>query len=114
MIDVKAIGHATFETPDIGRMAAYYTDVVGLHPEYRDETRAIFVTGLGRETLVLDKGDVARCSRIALQVAPDTDLGAVARDLSERESIRSERRSGITPGIVDALVFNDPDRKSVV
>ena len=108
MIDVKAIGHATFETPDIARMVDYYTHVLGLHPEYRDANRAVFVTEIGRETLVLEKGEAARCTRIALQAAPGTDLGAVARDLSERENIRAERRSGITPGITDALVFKDP------
>ena len=30
MINVKRIGHATFETPDLDRQIAYYTDVVGL------------------------------------------------------------------------------------
>lgn len=108
MIDVKAIGHATFETPDVARMADYYTGVLGLHEAYRDAGRAVFVSRIGRETLALEKGDAARCTRIALQVAPGTDLAAIARDLSARESIRSERRSGITPGIPDALVFKDP------
>ncbi len=108
MIDAKAIGHATFETPDIARAVDYYTGLLGLHLEHRDAKRAVFVSQLGRETLVLESGPASRCTRIALQVAPGSDLGDIARKLSERESISSERRSGITPGIADALVFTDP------
>lgn len=108
MIDVKAIGHATFETMDLERMADYYVQVLGLSPSYRDRRRAVFATGQGRETLVVEQGPAARCTRIALQVAPQTDLTHVARLLSDREGIRSELRSGITPGIDQALVFADP------
>src|SRR5688500_9598460 len=40
MIDVKRIGHATFETPDIDRQIDYFTQVVGLVLAERQNGRA--------------------------------------------------------------------------
>jgi catechol 2,3-dioxygenase-like lactoylglutathione lyase family enzyme len=40
MINVKRIGHATFETPDIDRQVDYYRSVVGLVPVGREANRA--------------------------------------------------------------------------
>ena len=108
MIGVKSIGHVTFETPDIERMVEYYTQVLGLHVSYRDAARTMLISHMGRETLVLEHGSVPRCTRLALIVEPDTDLGDAAKMLNVRESIRSERYGDITPGIADALVFQDP------
>jgi catechol-2,3-dioxygenase len=108
MIDVRAIGHATFETPDVGRMVDYYTGILGLHVADRTSNRAVLTTHVGREAVVLEKADAARCTSISLHIAPGTDLAATARALSEKEGIRAERRSGITPGISDALTFSDP------
>lgn len=108
MIDVKALGHATLETPDVERMVDYYTQTLGLHVAYRDATRTVLISYLGRESIVLEQGSIPRCTRIGLQVAPGTDLGDTAKMLSTRENIRTERRSGITPGIDYALVFTDP------
>jgi catechol-2,3-dioxygenase len=108
MIDVKAIGHVTFETPDIERMVAYYTEVLGLHVAYFDANRVILASHLGQESVALEKGSAPRCTRISLHIAPGTDLAAVAKLLQDREGIVSQRRSGITPGIADALVFSDP------
>jgi catechol-2,3-dioxygenase len=59
------------------------------------------------------RGDRARAWRAAgwraarLQVAPGSDLGELAARLS-KAGIKSERRSGITPGIAQAIVFTDP------
>ena len=108
MIDVRAIAHATLETSDIERSVEYYTQVLGLHVSYRDSHRTILVTHVGRETLVLENGSAARLTRLALQVAPGTDLGDVGKMLYAREGIRTELYADITPGISQALVFQDP------
>ena len=44
--------------------------------------------------------------RLAFQVAPGSDLGYPSARLS-KAGIKSERRSGITPGIAQAIVFTD-------
>ena len=108
MIDVRAIGHATFETPDVDAQVEYYTQILGLHVEHRDQTHAVLVTQTGRQAVVLEKGTAARCTRIALQVGAGTSLAEVAATLQSKENIRSERRSDATPGIAETLLFQDP------
>ena len=109
MIDARAIGHATFETPDIERAIEYYTQILGLHVADRGPKRAVLVTHIGREAVVLEAAGAARCASISLQVAPGTELGDVAKVLSASEGIASERRSGVTPGIAEVLSFTDPN-----
>ena len=113
MIDVRAIGHATFETPEFDRQVEYYTQILGLHVEHRDATRAVLVTQTGRQAVVLAKGSAARCTGIALQVAPGTALADVAAKLQAKEGIKSERRSDAAPGIAEILRFTDPIGTSV-
>ena len=108
MIDVRAIGYATFETPDVERQVEYYTQVLGLHIEHRDANHAVLVTQTGRQAVVLDKGSVARCTKIALQVAPGTAFADVASRLQASEGIQSERRSDASPGIAETLQLVDP------
>src|SRR5205807_1197519 len=50
--------------------------------------------------------------RLAFQVAPGSDLGDLSARLS-KTGIKSERRSSITPGIAQAVVFTDPKGTSV-
>ena len=107
MIAVRRLGHATLTTPDIERQIAYYTEVVGLVPIARGVNRAVLATRQGLEAIALEPGPPNALSRLALQVAPGSDLDALARALSE-EGIATERRSDISPGITDALVFTDP------
>jgi catechol 2,3-dioxygenase-like lactoylglutathione lyase family enzyme len=106
MIEVCRLGHATLTTPDIGRQVAYYTEVVGLAVVDQDANRAVLASSQGLEAIALEPGAPNALSRLAFQVAPGSDLAALARLLSEH-GIASERRSGITPGIAEAIVFKD-------
>ena len=72
------MGHATFETPDVQRQAAYYSEVMGLQVQ-RDGDRAILSTGLGEEAVVFKPGSAARLTNIALQIAPDVEFRTLAR-----------------------------------
>ena len=107
MIQIRRLGHATLTTPDIERQIAYYTDVVGLVLIERGKDRAFFACKLGLEAITLEPGEGNKLTRIAFQVAPDTDLADVARSLAN-DGVRTERRSGISPGVAEALVFTDP------
>lgn len=107
MIKVRRLGHATLTTPDIERQLAYYLDIVGLSLVERGKDRAFLATKLGLEAIALEPGTGNALSRLALQVAPDTDLGEVERGLGD-DGVKCERRSGISPGIAEAVVFTDP------
>jgi catechol 2,3-dioxygenase-like lactoylglutathione lyase family enzyme len=68
----------------------------------------ILATHLGSEVLVLQHGPVQRCTALSLHVNAATDLKTAAEILGEKD-IKTERRSGVTPRMADALVFNDPN-----
>jgi catechol-2,3-dioxygenase len=107
MIQVRRLGHATLTTPDLDRQIAYYTEVVGLALTGRDERRAFLATKHGLEAIVLERGAPNALSALAFQVAPGSDLAAVARALGE-EGIKTERRHEVSPGVADAVIFTDP------
>ena len=107
MISVRRLGHATLTTPDLARQIAYYTEVVGLTLLERDDKRAILASKQGLEAIALEPGPPNALARLAFQVAPGSDPGELGHALA-KHGVRSERRSGISPGIADALVFKDP------
>ena len=106
MIKARRIGHATFETPDLERMIDYYTRVIGLVLAERQKDRAFLTSRTGLLVIQLNKGDAARCSMVSFEVAPDSDFGAMARDLA-KNNIRSETRNDSIPGIGPVITFKD-------
>ena len=112
MIKAKRLGHATLSTPDLSRMIDYYTQVIGLSLIERDKDRAFLASKEGLEAICLERGDDAELKRIAFQVAPDSDLGALASKVSDA-GLKTERRKGITPGVEDAFTFTDPKGTAV-
>ena len=107
MIDVKRIGHATFETPDIDRQIDYFTGIAGLVLAERQNGRAFLATKVGDLVVQLEKGDVSRCARIAFQVAPGTEFNDIRRGV-EVEGVRCEARNDTSPGIPKVVAFQDP------
>ncbi len=106
MIQVRRLGHATFSTPDLDGQVAYYSGVLGLQLIERDKDRAFLACRTGLEAIGLERGTEVALKRLAFQVAPGSDFPALARALSDL-GIKSERRSGISPGVADALVLTD-------
>ena len=107
MIDTRRLGHATFSTPELNQQVDYYTHVLGLSVVERTPTRCVLATKVGHECIVLEAGDIAFHTGIALQVAPGTDLGELSKMLT-KEGVANERRTDITPGVKEALAFRDP------
>src|SRR5258708_7813761 len=107
MLQVKRIGHATLTTPDLERQLDYYTRVIGFSLVAKEKNRAILASKVGQEVIVLEHGDRPAGVRLAFQVAPGSDLSELSARLS-KAGIKSERRSSITPGIAQAIVFTDP------
>jgi catechol 2,3-dioxygenase-like lactoylglutathione lyase family enzyme len=107
MIQVKRLAHATITTADMERSLDYYLRVVGLSLVTRDKDRAVLATKVGHEAIVLENGPQGGLlPRLSFQIKPGTDLGELAAKL-QQEGVKAERRSGITPGVKDALCFND-------
>ncbi len=107
MIVARRLAHARFETPDLERSIAYYTETNGLVLVARNKDEAFLATRLGRLAVVLKSGKTAHCTGLAFEVAPDTDFEASIRALAKR-GIGSEQRNDPAPGIAKALVFADP------
>ncbi len=106
MIKPRRIGHATFETPDLPRLVDYYTEVMGLVLAETDKDRAFLTTKVGQLAIQINKGDAERCTTLSFEVAPDSDFGALAREL-EKDGVKSELRNNSVPGIGPVLTFKD-------
>ena len=106
MIKPRRIGHATFETPDLEKAIAYYGEFMGLIVAEREKERAFLATKIGQLVIQLDKADRAHCIKLSFEVAPDSDFGELARELS-RDGVRSELRNDSVPGMGQVLSFKD-------
>ncbi|HTK12726.1 MAG TPA: VOC family protein [Xanthobacteraceae bacterium] len=107
MIKINRIAHATFETPDIEKTLAHYTDVVGLVVAQRDKNEAFLASKLGQLVLHLKKGAAANCTQLAFEVAPDASFKDMAAAL-KADGVASEERNDAIPGVGKTLSFLDP------
>lgn len=107
MIQVKRISHATLETADLERQIDYFTNVVGLVLNSRENGRAYLATKVGDLAVQLEKGDAPRCARLAFQVDPETEFDDIRKGL-EAEGVRCETRNDATPGVSKLVSFEDP------
>jgi len=107
MIKVKRLGHATLSTPDIDQQADYYSQVLGLSVIERGKDRAFLATKQGLEAIELVNGKPGQLKRLSFQIAPGSDLGDVVKQL-QKDGIKCERRKGVSPGVAEAVTFEDP------
>jgi catechol 2,3-dioxygenase-like lactoylglutathione lyase family enzyme len=107
MIGVKKISHATYETPDLDRQIEYYTDVIGLTLTAREKDGAFLASTLDHHSVVLRKGDHARCVQIGFQIGLDDDLGAFDKQVAAH-GIKTQRKADPEPSIGEMVTFEDP------
>jgi hypothetical protein len=72
-------------------MVDYFTRIVGLSLLARDKDRAILATKSGLEAIALERGEAGEAPRLSFQIAPGSDLSAVAARLTQA-GIESETR----------------------
>jgi catechol 2,3-dioxygenase-like lactoylglutathione lyase family enzyme len=106
MINIRRISHATFETPDLEAQIEHYTKVTGLVVAAREKDRALLSCRVGQLVLQLVKGERARCAKLAFQVAPGSDFGAIAKWLTT-QGVKSDIQSDDIPGMSKSLAFED-------
>ena len=107
MIKPSRVGHATFETPDLDKALAYYTEVNGLKLVSREKGRAYLASKTGLLTLALEAGREEDLKRISFEVSPKADFSDLAKTLAA-DGVKSEVRSDSVPGIGKVLAFADP------
>src|SRR6185312_8123641 len=107
MIKVRRIGHATFETPDLEKQLDYYTQFIGLALVGREKDRAFLAARAGALAIELKRAPVARCAKLAFEVAQDEDFADMAKRLAA-EGIKSDMKSDAIPGTPKVLAFEDP------
>jgi catechol 2,3-dioxygenase-like lactoylglutathione lyase family enzyme len=107
MPGVTQIGYATFETPDLGRAIAYYTQYLGLTEVQRDGKTAHLACPSDFTSVVLKEGSAAAVTRLGLQLAPDADLEAFAAGL-KAQGITVRRQTDAAPDAPVILTITDP------
>ena len=112
MIEVRRLGHARFETPDLEKAIAYYTQTNGLILAAHENNRAFLATKLGQLVVRLDLGSAARCTGLSFEVAPGADFADLSRTLATG-GVKSELRSDVAPGLAKTLVFRDPKATTI-
>ena len=83
MIKASRVGHASFETPDLDRGIAYYTEVSGLVLHAKSQSQAFLASKTGLLTIALERGDAANLKRISFEVSPHADLSDIAMKLAQ-------------------------------
>jgi len=107
MIDVKQIGHAVFETPDIEKSIAYYTKYLGLTLVERDGDTAFLACPFDYHSVILKRGASPAVTSLALQLSPDADLDAFV-DQTRAKGVKVELRSDAAPNTPKAALVSDP------
>src|SRR6476660_5637904 len=89
MIKPSRVGHATFETPDLDRAIAYYTDANGLVLSAKAKGRAFLASKIGLLSIALEQGREAKLKRLSFEVSPNANFADMAKRLSA-DGVQSE------------------------
>ncbi len=104
MIRARRFGQATYISPDVSKLVAYYEDVIGLKTVVRTPHRAVLASRTGEEALVIEHGSEARCAGVSFQVDNEVEFNEVKKNLD----MPGEYRSDTTPGIARSFIMEDP------
>ena len=107
MIRVRKIAHASYEMPDLEKQAAYYTDILGLNLIAKDKDAVYLANTIDHHSVVLRKGDQAKCTRVGFQIGPNEDLNEFEKQ-TQAHGVKTSRKKDSEPSISDMLVFEDP------
>jgi catechol 2,3-dioxygenase-like lactoylglutathione lyase family enzyme len=102
---IRRISHATFETKDLASQSEYYEQVMGLTVTAREKDAVYLASALEHHSIVLKKGDVTACTRLAFQVASG-ELAALQKQI-EGHAIGVSAQSDAQPGIGNQISFLD-------
>lgn len=107
VVRAKRLSHATFETPDLQRLVDFQVNILGLSIAEREPDRVVLKGCMGQPAVVLQRGASARCTALAFQIAPHSDLNDLRKRLSET-GLKSVSSRDLIPGIGEIVSFQDP------
>lgn len=105
-VRVAKIGYVGFQTPDVERLLAYYTDVLGFASVSHSTSQAFLTTGTDHHCVVVDKAERS-VGRTFVGYQIHGSLDDAQRRLAARGLV-GERRTDIAPGTPDVLVLSEP------
>lgn len=106
MPHARRVGHATFETPDMGKSLDHWLQVAGLVLAGREDRRAYLATKVGQLVVELHEGPEARCTGLSFEISPRDSLAGIGRDLAA-EGVASALCNDTAPGLPRTLSFED-------
>jgi catechol 2,3-dioxygenase-like lactoylglutathione lyase family enzyme len=105
MVRIRRIAHSTFETTDLDRQVEYYTNILGLTLTDKTAEGAHLASVLDHQSVVIRRGDVARCASLAFQVAQG-DLDAFKAQV-EAAGVVVAVETDAQPTIARQIAFSD-------
>ncbi len=106
------LGHASFVTRDLERLADYYADVIGLRALERGPDAAHLTSGIDHHTVELHRGEQDGIAHLAFELAAGYGLDDAARQLADH-AVASEIKSDAEPGIDKLLELADPEGNTI-
>ncbi|MFW0151503.1 VOC family protein [Mycobacterium sp. smrl_JER01] len=103
---VSKLGYVTFDTPDVARMAWYYSEVLDFTIVEQGEEYAYLTTGSDHHCVVIRRAEQSR-SRSAVGYEVWGSLTDAHRRLQD-SGYQAKRRSDFAPGTPDVLVMSEP------
>jgi catechol 2,3-dioxygenase-like lactoylglutathione lyase family enzyme len=106
VIEITRIGHLALTSPDVDRLATYYTDVLGFDLAARNDGAAYLTPELVHHALTVIPAEEVGLDHLAFQIGGSLD--DAEQELSDA-GIAFERRSDAEPGIPELLELHDLD-----
>lgn len=105
-VTVARLGYVGFETPDVGRLAEYYTKTLGFVLVEKNAEQAFLTTDFSHHSVVVERSATAQ-ARSFVGFAVQEDLDTAERRL-RAAGYAVERRHDIAPATPDVIVVEEP------
>ncbi len=106
MTRIVGIGHLALASPDVDRLAAYYTEVLGFELSARTDGAAYLTPELAHHAVTVQQGKESGLDHLAFRI--EGSLGDAEQELAAA-GIKAERKTDAEPGIAELLEIEDLD-----
>ena len=106
MTRIVGIGHLALASPDVDRLAAYYTEVLGFELSARADGAAYLTPELAHHAVTVQQGKESGLDHLAFRI--EGSLGEAEQELAAA-GIKAERKTDAEPGIAELLEIEDLD-----
>ncbi len=106
MTRIVGIGHLALASPDVDRLAAYYTEVLGFELSVRADGAAYLTPELAHHAVTVQQGKESGLDHLAFRI--EGSLGDAERELAAA-GIGAKRKTDAEPGIAELLEIEDLD-----